>query len=150
MKPNVYLAPHLTLDLPVLYNNQVHILKATVPSFAKTLNYVALNHRPNTSYRNNRETGFPPRGHPGVPRGHLLHPVDALLHPEDTLLLPENTLLHPEDNCCTTGSAHIPLPPPYHTYVQTVSRASPDLTPGGAPPSDLSMQDAPQALLLQA
>ena len=47
-KPNVYLAHHSNLDLNSLYD-QVHLYKAAVPPFARTLKDIALKRSPNTS-----------------------------------------------------------------------------------------------------
>ena len=59
-KPNVYLAHHSTLDLNSLYD-QVHLYKAAIPTFARTLKDVTLNRSSSTSHRSNRATDTPPR-----------------------------------------------------------------------------------------
>ena len=53
-KPNVYLAHHSTLDLNSL-NDQVHLYKAAIPTFARALKEVTLNRSPRTSHRSNRQ-----------------------------------------------------------------------------------------------
>ncbi|KAM9415602.1 uncharacterized protein ACWYII_024383 [Salvelinus alpinus] len=69
-KPNVFLAHHSTLDLNSLYD-QVHLYKAAVPTFARTLKDIALKRSPNTSHRSNRSIDTPPRParHPPRPPG---------------------------------------------------------------------------------
>ena len=70
-KPNVFLAPHSTLDLNSLYD-QVHLYKAAVPTFARTLKDIALKCSPNTSHRSNRsiDTQHRPARHSPRPRPH--------------------------------------------------------------------------------
>lgn len=134
LKPNIYVAPHPTLDLHSLYD-QVHILKAVVPTFAKTLKDVALNRRPSTSHRSNRQMSspprpiirgpIPPRGHPAAPR----RPAPTARHHTAPRGHPVTPQARPA----------FPSPTPYHTYAQVVSRASPNSSPDRAPPCDLSI-----------
>ena len=55
------LPAHLsTLDLNSLYD-QVHLYKAAVPTYARTLKYITLNCSSRNSHRSNREMDAPPR-----------------------------------------------------------------------------------------
>nr|XP_046179275.1 uncharacterized protein LOC124010649 [Oncorhynchus gorbuscha] len=160
-KPNIYiyLAHHSTLDLNSLYD-QVHLYKAAIPTFARTLKDVTLNHRPSTSHRSNRATDPPPRParHPPegpflrepMPRGPTPRPQHHQPHP--------NQLRPPQTNRGQTliGPPHIrpmpllptPCPPPlwkgpHHdsrTYAHAVTRVTgptPMITPAQAPSCDL-------------
>ena len=59
-QPIVYLAHHSTLDLNSLYD-QVHLYKAAIPTFARTLKDVTLNRSPSTSHKSN---GYPAQRDP--------------------------------------------------------------------------------------
>ncbi|KAJ7995823.1 hypothetical protein DPEC_G00028200 [Dallia pectoralis] len=60
LKPNVHLAHHPTLKLDCLYDH-VHLYKEVIPSFAKTLKYVALGRQTTISHKSNGRTPTSPR-----------------------------------------------------------------------------------------
>ena len=95
-KPNVFLAHHSTLDLNSLYD-QVHLYKAAVPTFARTLKDIALKRIPNTSHRSNRSIDSPPRParHPPRPAGPPPGPTHRGPTPRGITSRPQYTQTHP-------------------------------------------------------
>ena len=129
MKQNVYFATHPTLDRESLWDD-VHLCKAAVPAFAKSLKDVALGRKPNTSYRSSRETlnssrqlappraQYPRRPHT-TPRGPPRQPPAAFRDHNTTQASPPTFTVTPhQTHTPTPMQAQAPHPP--HTYAQAV------------------------------
>ena len=117
-KPNVFLAHHSTLDLNSLYD-QVHLYKAAVPTFARTLKDIALKRIPNTSHRSNRSIDTPPRParHPPRPAGPPPGPTHRGPTPRGITSRPPHTQTHPHPHLNQStpphvNHAHTPFRPP--------------------------------------
>lgn len=139
LKPQVHLAHHPTLDLTCLYDH-VHLYRATVPIFAKTLKDVALNRSTNTTPRSNRARQHPPR-----PEINHTAPTKNSQRPQPLPYHNNSQQTRTSPLLPTPITQHMQQTPGSLSYAQTVSRNS---TPTSAQTPTAELKDIHQMLNL--